>query len=66
MRRLIVAAALMSLAVNIIMVILVVLPRKHTRRLRHFLARVVMGLWVSTGRMWAMLHDDFWQRGNGH
>lgn len=62
----VVRAAILNLVANVIMVFLILLPRKYTRRVRHTLARLVMGLWVGTMRLWTMLYEDFWQKGNGH
>lgn len=65
-KRAFILFAIANLALNLFMFILVIMPRQHTRRIRHALARLVINLWVGTSRVWSMLHEDLWQRGNGH
>lgn len=51
---------------HLIVVILVLLPRQHTRRVRHALAIIPLMLWASFSRLFALGHDVLWQKGNGH
>lgn len=65
-KQLLIAFAIANTILNVTMFLLIFLPRDYTRPIRHILARWVMTLWVSDSRFWAMLHDDLWQKGNGH
>lgn len=68
MRRLktfIIWFAIANLLINVAMVTMILLPRTMTRRLRHAIARSIMSLWGLGSRVLGMVHDDFWQRGNG-
>ncbi len=65
-KRLVVLFAIANLAFTLFMFVLIILPRQYTRRIRHALARLVVGAWVGNSRVWSMLHDDLWQKGNGH
>lgn len=65
-KKLLWAFAIANTILNVIMFILVILPRDKTRLIRHALAAMVMKLWISDSRLWAMIHDDLWQKGNGH
>lgn len=65
-KRAFVSFAIANAALNVVMFLLVVLPRERTRHVRHTLARVVMRLWVLLARVGSMLHEDLWQKGNGY
>ncbi len=45
--------------------IMVILPRPMTKKLRHFLAPLIMGMWVRDSSFWSRLYEDLWQEGNG-
>jgi hypothetical protein len=66
MKRLLISFAIANTLLNVIMFILIVLPRERTRRIRRALARVAMAGWAGTARVWTMVHEDLWQGGNGH
>ncbi|HEX9925298.1 MAG TPA: hypothetical protein VGD99_21760 [Anaerolineae bacterium] len=66
LRRLLVAFAIANTFLNVVMFILIILPRERTRRIRHTLARLAMAGWAGTARVWTMVHEDLWQGGNGH
>lgn len=66
MRKLIKQVCIVNLILNIIMFILIIMPRKRTRRIRHFFAKLFMELWVGVSRAFAMIYEDLWQKGNGY
>jgi hypothetical protein len=66
MKRLLISFAIANTLLNVIMFVLIILPRERTRRIRHALARVVQGGWIASSRLWTMIHEDLWQKGNGH
>lgn len=51
---------------HLLLTILILLPRHYTRRFRHALATIPMGLWASFSRLFALGYEVLWQRGNGH
>jgi hypothetical protein len=50
----------------LISLVIAIMPREYVRRLRHSLSRLVMWQWSKHGRFSAIVHDWFWQKGNGH
>lgn len=65
-KRAFVLFAIANTALNVVMFVLVALPRERTRAVRHTLARVVMRFWILCGRLGVMLYEDLWQKGNGY
>lgn len=50
---------------HLLILVLVLMPRKYTRQVRHFLAHILMTIWHLSSRVLGMGHDVMWQRGNG-
>src|SRR5262245_277866 len=48
-----------------IALIVAIMPREHTRRLRHKLARFVLWQWLKGSVLSSILHDWLWREGNG-
>lgn len=67
LKKLIVYSLILFGVFHLLILILVLMPRKYTRKIRHFLARLLMiAGWHLPARLASLGHDVLWQKGNGH
>ena len=57
---------LLVLALALLALAIAIMPREHTRRLRHKLAAAVLWQWVRGSKISAIAHGWLWKNGNGH
>jgi len=56
---------LISLSLHLVIFALLFLPRRYTKRVRRFLAGLVMAQWIGGSRISQIVHELLWQRGDG-
>ena len=62
----VIICVLTNLLINLLVVAILLLPRRHTRWVRHKLARAVMWQWRKMSKLSAIVYAGLWQRGNGN
>ena len=50
--------AYISLGIHIVMLLILFLPKEHTKPIRFLLSKIVMKLWVGFSRVWTVIYED--------